>query len=277
MQTPNLKTIATDYQTALNTITRRIIICAGTGCVANGAMDVHDRFVEEFTARGMDVRVELDVHDCAPKDNATLISRSGCQGFCQMGPLVSVDPEGLLYVKVRPDDVTEIIETTFLQGDIVERLLYHDPRSGEVMRGKGEIPFYTRQTRRILKNCGEIDAEDMNEYIATGGYLAAEKAFTQMTPEDICQNVLDSGIRGRGGGGFPTGRKWELTRGQPAGKKYVICNGDEGDPGAFMDRSVMEGNPHAVIEGMLIAARAIGADEGYVYVRVEYPLAVEHL
>jgi len=275
--TAELKNIANQYQAAREAVAYRVMICAGTGCVANGAMDVHQALMAELEKYDIPASVELDVHDCEPKTDKTLVSRSGCQGFCQMGPLLNIEPLGVLYVKVRPGDIAEIVEKTFKQGEIVERLLYHDPRSDEAFKGKREIPFYTRQTRRILKNCGEIDAEDIQEYIAVGGYAAAETLYQTTEPKEICQTMMDAGLLGRGGGGFPTGRKWELTRIQPGPKKYVICNGDEGDPGAFMDRSVMEGNPHAVIEGMLIAALAIGSDEGFVYVRMEYPLAVERL
>ncbi len=194
-----------------------------------------------------------------------------------MGPLVTIEPEGILYTKVKAEDVAEIINTTLLEHSVVKRLLYINPKDGKHEKSKADIPFYQRQKRSVLKKCGEIDPEDIHEYIARGGYEGAKKAFTTMQPAEICDTILRSGLRGRGGGGFPTGRKWELTRIQPGNEKYVICNGDEGDPGAFMDRSVMEGDPHAVIEGMMIAARAIGAHEGYLYVRMEYPLAVKRL
>ena len=194
-----------------------------------------------------------------------------------MGPLVAIEPDGILYTKVSEKDVPEIVAATLLGNTPVERLLYQDPQSGKPCLGAREIPFYAQQHRETLKLCGEIDPEDIEEYIARGGYSAAKKAYTEMTPEQVCQEILNSGLRGRGGGGFPTGRKWELTRTQPGEEKYVICNADEGDPGAFMDRSVMEGNPHSVIEGMMIAARAIGSSEGKIYVRMEYPLAVERI
>ncbi len=273
---PDIAGIAERFGRAMESVPRRIIICAGTGCVANGALDVHRELVAQLAAAGLDVAVQLDVHDDA-KSPDMLVSRSGCQGFCQMGPLVSVLPDGLLYTKVRPSDVGEIVAETILARRTIDRLLYVNPRTGERSRGVDEIPFYTRQTRRVLALCGLIDAADIREYIYRGGYAGARKAYLEMTPEQICRCVSDSGLRGRGGGGFPTGRKWELTRRSPGPKKYVICNGDEGDPGAFMDRSVMEGTPHSVIEGMMIAARAIGADEGVIYVRAEYPLAVRRL
>ncbi len=194
-----------------------------------------------------------------------------------MGPLVTVEPDGILYTRVKPEDVVEIIETTLKNHEPVERLLYEDPVGGDRCRGQADIPFYKQQQRTVLKLCGRIDPDDIREYIHNGGYAAAKRAFRDLTPEAICEDMIRSGLRGRGGGGFATGKKWELTRRQPGEKKFVICNGDEGDPGAFMDRSVMEGNPHSVVEGMMIAARAIGADEGYVYVRAEYPLAVKRV
>ncbi|MCY2927111.1 MAG: 4Fe-4S binding protein [Planctomycetota bacterium] len=262
---PDIAALAARFDRAITKVARRIMICAGTGCVANGALEVHRELKAQLAAAGLDVAVELDVHDHA-KSPDLLISRSGCQGFCQMGPLVSVAPDGLLYTKVRASDVAEIVAETILAHRPVERLLYVNQRTGERCRGVGEIPFYTRQSRRVLALCGQIDAQDIREYIHRQGYAGARKAYLEMTPEEICRCVSESGLRGRGGGGFPTGRKWEMTRRSPGPKKYVICNGDEGDPGAFMDRSVMEGTPHSV-----------GADEGVIYVRAEYPLAVRRL
>ena len=275
----NMAETAARFSSAMAKVKRRIIICAGTGCVAGGALLVRDAFLEQLRAMGLEVATRLDIDGNAPSDADIdiYLSKSGCQGFCQMGPLVTIEPEGLLYTRVTPDDVAEIIQATLVEHGVVERLLYRSPKTGEACKGKDTIPFYQRQTRTVLKECGQLDPEDVNEYVHHGGYEAARRALCEMTPEDICGLILQSGLRGRGGGGFPTGRKWELTRIQPGDEKYVICNGDEGDPGAFMDRSVMEGNPHAVIEGMLIAARAIGAHEGYVYVRMEYPLAVKRL
>jgi NADH-quinone oxidoreductase subunit F len=267
----NLEAEKAAYKSHLNKISKRIIICAGTGCVANGSLKVMEQFKKLIDEAGLDVVLELNDETA---EGSTMISRSGCQGFCQMGPLVTIEPENILYTKVRVSDVAEIVEKTLKKDQIVERLLYAHPNTGKPCKGAEEIPFYSKQSRTVLKECGYIEPENISEYIAHDGYKAAGKAFLEMTPEEICKTILDSGLRGRGGGGFPTGRKWELARIQPDGKKYIICNGDEGDPGAFMDRSVMEGNPHSVIEGMMIAARAIGADEGYVYVRAEYPLAV---
>ncbi len=257
---------------------RRVIICAGTGCVATGSVAVHEALVREAARAGLRVVDQRDpAVPLAQSEIGIHFTLSGCQGFCQMGPLVTVLPENTLYCKVTAADAAEIVATTLVHGGVVERLLYCDPRNGQRCRGTEQIPFYVRQQRRVLDQCGRIDPENLAEYQAEGGYAAARKAYTEMTPQEVCQTLIDSGLRGRGGGGFPTGRKWELTRIQPGAKKYVICNGDEGDPGAFMDRSVMEGNPHRVLEGVLIAARAVGADEAYLYVRTEYPLAVQRL
>jgi len=253
---------------------RRVILCAGTGCMANGAMKVFEQFKREMAGSGLNVILELRAEG---GDHDVRLSKSGCQGFCQMGPLVSVVPDGILYTKVRPEDVAEIVQQTLVAGQTVDRLLYKDPATRKTCRGLEDNPFYARQNRLVLRECGFLDPEDIHEFIQHGGYSAAKKAFLEMSPEEICKKVTESGLRGRGGGGFPTGRKWEAARVQKATKKYVICNGDEGDPGAFMNRSVMEGNPHSVIEGILIAARAIGANEGLVYVRAEYPLAIERM
>ncbi|PKM89729.1 MAG: NADH-quinone oxidoreductase subunit F, partial [Firmicutes bacterium HGW-Firmicutes-12] len=252
--------------------TARIMICAGTGCVANGSLEVYAKFIEVIREKGLSVAVTLE------KEKADyIISESGCQGFCQMGPLVTIYPQGVLYTKVKSSDVEEIVDKTLLGGELLERLLYHSPDNTTTIADYKHIPFYEKQNRTVLKLCGFIDAQDIEEYIANDGYAMAQKAFAEMSAEEICDLILQSGLRGRGGGGFPTGRKWELTRVQKNDIKYIICNGDEGDPGAFMDRCVMEGNPHSVLEGMIIAARAVGATEGYVYVRTEYPLAVERL
>jgi len=271
----DLQKIARDYTSAEKTFARRVVICAGTGCMANGARKVFDALQNQAKTRGISLEINLDYENKKSKDG--LLTKSGCQGFCQMGPLLSIEPDGILYCRVKPEDIPEIIGTTLQGGKLVERLLYKVPATGAICRGHGDIPFYAMQQRTVLKACGSLDPENLHEYIAQGGYLSAQKAFASMTDEEICKEISDSGLRGRGGGGFPTGRKWELSRVQPKGKKYVICNGDEGDPGAFMDRSIMEGNPHSVIEGMMVCAKAIGADEGYVYVRAEYPLAVARI
>jgi NADH-quinone oxidoreductase subunit F len=242
-------------------------VCSGTGCAANGSWKVFDAL------RDAGAKAEFSNDGCPHRK----ITKSGCQGFCQMGPLVTVLPEGILYTHVKAEDVPEIAERTLAKGELVDRLLYVDPVTKKHCRGTADIPFYQRQTRYVLHDCGYLDPEDLDEYLSLGGYQAARKAFTEMTPAAICSEILKSGLRGRGGGGFPTGRKWEAARSQVSEQKYVICNGDEGDPGAFMDRSVMEGNPHSVLEGLIIAARAIGADHGYIYVRAEYPLAVKRM
>ncbi len=278
VQTVDLNQVKDAYTQAASVCSRRIVICAGTGCMANGAMKVFDAFHIALQEQGVRVLTAIDPDEPAQASEADEmvlhLSKSGCQGFCQMGPLVSIEPDGILYTLVRADDVADIVGETILKGALVDRLLYRDPQTRQVCRGPEEIAFYKRQTRQVLKMCGAIDPENIAEYISLGGYSAARRAYLMMSPETVCEEITESGLRGRGGGGFPTGHKWELTRVQPGPKKYVICNGDEGDPGAFMDRSVMEGAPHSVIEGMMIAARGIGADEGYIYVRMEYPLAV---
>lgn len=270
----NLDKVAQEYARMHDTVKRRLIICAGTGCIANGSLKLYEEMQKEVQKAGIEIAVELKAEDAREK---TLLSKSGCQGFCQMGPLMSIEPDGILYCHVKAADAVEIVNTTLKHNQVIERLLYKDPHDGAPCRGTDEIPFYKRQRRTVLKACGHVDPEDIREYIYHDGYKGAQKAYTQMTDEVVCKTVLESGLRGRGGGGFPTGLKWDLTRKVQGDKKYVICNADEGDPGAFMDRSVMEGNPHSVIEGMMIAAKAIGADEGYIYVRAEYPLAVKRM
>ena len=269
---PDLKKIATEYRDLYSQVNRRVIICAGTGCMANGALKVRNEFLNVTRLTGLKFETELRKEE----EKFDLLTGSGCQGFCQMGPLVTVEPEGIFYIKVKPEDVAEIVAETVMHGRPVERLLYKGS-SGKPCPTTNDINFYKKQTRRVLRDCGNIDPEDIREYIHRGGYQGAEKALREMSPVDVCDEILNSGLRGRGGGGFPTGKKWALALSQKSDKKFIICNGDEGDPGAFMDRSVMEGNPHVVIEGMLIAAHAIGADEGYVYVRLEYPLAVKRI
>ncbi|HPS20081.1 MAG TPA: NADH-ubiquinone oxidoreductase-F iron-sulfur binding region domain-containing protein [Candidatus Omnitrophota bacterium] len=268
----DLDRIKEDYLKKQDKVSRRVIVCAGTGCVANGSLPVYEEFVTTLMKHNIRVAVELKT-----EEEDVYVSKSGCQGFCQMGPLVTILPERILYTKVKKEDVEEIISATLIGGKAVERLLYTDSNTKKKCKGVNDIQFYKKQHRFVLKECGIIDPEDVNEYIAKDGYRAARKACLEMNAESICKEILDSGLRGRGGGGFPAGRKWDITRVQKNAKKYVICNGDEGDPGAFMDRSVMEGNPHSVIEGMIIASCAIGADEGVVYVRAEYPLAVKRM
>ncbi|MDR0617837.1 MAG: NADH-quinone oxidoreductase subunit NuoF [Endomicrobium sp.] len=266
----DLENITQEFENSKKNIKKRIIVCAGTGCVANGSLDVFKSLVDMSRQMKIDVHIEIK-----EENKGTLISKSGCQGFCQHGPLVNILPQGILYAKVTTSDIKEILEKTILKGEIIARLCYHD--KGRICKGQEDIPFYTKQNRVVLKQCGVIDPENIREYIANGGYKAAKKACVDMTDKEICDELIKSGLRGRGGAGFPTGKKWDFTRLQESVKKYVICNGDEGDPGAFMDRSVMEGNPHSVIEGLIIAAKAIGADEGYIYVRTEYSLAVSRM
>ena len=250
-----------------------VLICAGTGCIAGGAMKIYENLKAECESRGLPVYIGLKHH--TDEEKSLHVKMSGCHGFCEMGPLVHIEPLGIMYIHVKPEDCHEILERTVLGGEIIDRLVY--TLDGVKYPKQEDIPFYKKQHRVVLANCGKSDAEDMEEYIAKGGYAAFEKALFEMTGEEICQEILTSGLRGRGGGGFPAGRKWESVRRQDSDTKYVVCNGDEGDPGAFMDRSVMEGNPHSVLEGMMIAGVAAGAHEGYIYVRAEYPLAVSRL
>ncbi|MFI5359004.1 MAG: NADH-quinone oxidoreductase subunit NuoF [Halanaerobiales bacterium] len=240
-----------------------VLICTGTGCVSSGSGKIKERMVAELEERGLQKEVK--------------IVDTGCHGFCEKGPIVIVYPEGVFYCQVDVEDVSEIVEEHLLKGRIVERLLYKEPLTEESIPSYNEIDFYKKQMRIALANCGRINPESIHEYIAVGGYEALGKALTEMTPEEVIEEVKKSGLRGRGGAGFPTGLKWELTRREKSDKKYLVCNADEGDPGAFMDRSLLEGDPHRIIEGMAIAAYAIGADEGYIYVRAEYPLAIHRL
>ena len=250
-----------------------VLICAGTGCIAGGALKIYDNIKAECEKRGLNVYVGLK-HD-TDEEKSLHVKMSGCHGFCEMGPLVHIEPMGVMYIHVKPEDCHEILEKTVLGGEIIDRLVYH--LDGVAYPRQEDIPFYKKQHRVVLENCGRSDAEDIEEYIAKGGYSGFEKALFEMSDEDICKSIIESGLRGRGGGGFPAGRKWDGARKQKSPKKYIVCNGDEGDPGAFMDRSIMEGNPHSVLEGMMIAGLAVGSDEGYIYVRAEYPLAVSRL
>ena len=250
-----------------------VLVCAGTGCIAGGSLKVCETLKEECERRGLQVYVGLTEH--SGEEKSLHIKMSGCHGFCEMGPLVHIEPLGVMYIHVKPEDCCEIVEKTVMRGEIIQRLTYQ--RDGVSYPRQEDIPFYKKQHRVVLASCGTSDAEDLDEYIAKGGYSAFEKALFTMTPETICKEISDSGLRGRGGGGFPAGRKWESVRRNVSDVKYVVCNGDEGDPGAFMDRSIMEGNPHSILEGMMIAGVATGAAEGYIYVRAEYPLAVKRL
>ena len=251
----------------------RILICAGTGCLAGGSGEIYEKMCA-LAEEHPDVEVCFGA-EIAHGDGPVEVRKSGCHGFCEMGPLMRIEPMGILYTKVKVEDCEEIFHRTIEKGDIIRHLLYK--QDGYEYQKQEEIPFYKKQTRLVLKNCGHIDAEHITEYIAVGGYQALEKVLLEMTPEEVVQTVSDSNLRGRGGGGFPTGYKWSQVARQPEKTRYVVCNGDEGDPGAFMDRSIMEGDPHKMIEGMMIAAYAVGAKEGYIYVRAEYPLAISRL
>jgi NADH-quinone oxidoreductase subunit F len=268
------------YKKAHGLEKKKILVCAGTGCVASGSLGIYEKLIELMKGENIPCAVELreEPADHGAVDNAeglVGVKRSGCHGFCEMGPLVLVEPEGYLYTRVRLEDCGDIISKTIKNGEAAERLLYR--KQGTVYARRNEIPFYKKQTRLVLEHCGQIDATSLKEYLAVGGYTAFEKALFEMSPDQIIAEISDSNLRGRGGGGFPTGRKWAQVKRQPPGRKYVVCNGDEGDPGAFMDRSIMEGDPHRMIEGMMIAALAAGADRGYIYVRAEYPMAVSRL
>ena len=251
----------------------RILICAGTGCLAGGSGEVYEKMCE-LVANEPDVEVEFGA-EIAHGDGPVEIKKSGCHGFCEMGPLMRIEPMGILYTKVKLEDCEAIFERTIKHGDVIRHLLYR--QNGIEYQKQEEIPFYKKQTRLVLENCGHIDAEHIEESIAHGGYQALAKVLFDMTPDQVVNEILESNLRGRGGGGFQTGYKWKQVARQPEKIRYVVCNGDEGDPGAFMDRSIMEGDPHKMIEGMMIAAYAVGAQEGYIYVRAEYPLAISRL
>ena len=267
-----LRKLREEYAASLAGEKKKILICAGTGCISSGSLVIYDELKKIMEARGLKVEVELAEE---PHDDSVGLKKSGCHGFCEMGPLVRIEPQGWLYVKVKPADCEEIVEKTIIGGEHIERLAY--TKHGEVFKKQEEIPFYKKQTRHVLEHCGHIDATSIKEYLGIGGYRAFETALFDMDGEEIVQMISDSNLRGRGGGGFPTGRKWSQVRRQKAANKYIVCNGDEGDPGAFMDRSIMEGDPHRMLEGMMIAGLACGAANGYIYVRAEYPMAVSRL
>ena len=247
----------------------QVLICAGTGCIASGSKEIYEK-MKELSASNQNVSVLFDGEVPHPE-----IKKSGCHGFCEMGPLMRIEPIGILYIKVKVEDCEEIYEKTICQGEVIDRLLYH--KDGKAYQSEESIPFYAGQMRLVLENCGHIDAENIEEYIAVGGYKALEKILFDMTKEEGLNMIEDSALRGRGGGGFPAGKKWKQVARQKETERYIVCNGDEGDPGAFMDRSIMEGDPHKMLEGMLIGAYLTGAQNAYIYVRAEYPLAVERL
>lgn len=242
---------------------RHILICGGPGCKASRADKIEEKFKEEIERLGLQEKVKVIM--------------TGCFGFCAKGPVIEIMPDKVFYIEVKDEDVKEIIESHILNGEVVERLLYEDKETKERIRVKEEIPFYKKQVKIALKNCGVIDPENMEDALAVGAYTALGKAITSMTKEEVIKEITESGLRGRGGGGFPTGRKWDATRRAEGDIKYVICNADEGDPGAFMDRAILEGDPNSVLEAMAICGYAIGASKGYIYIRAEYPLAVHRL
>ena len=243
-------------------ITTTVMVCGGTGCQASGSRAVINAIRDELSRQRLDLSVRLCV--------------TGCHGFCEQGPVIIIEPGNLFYCHVSPEDAFEIVSQTLVKGEIIERLLYTDPVSGKRVQTESEIPFYQAQDRQLLSRNLMVDPCSIEDYVVAGGYSALTRVLNGMAPEEIIKEVESSGLRGRGGGGFPTGRKWSECREAPGDEKYVICNADEGDPGAYMDRCVLEGNPHLVLEGMMIGAWAIGAQKGYVYVRNEYPLAVRH-
>ena len=248
-------------------IRAHVLVCGGTGCTSSGSNGIQEAFTENIKACGLEEEVKL--------------VQTGCFGLCALGPVVIIYPDGTFYSRVTPEDVKEIVSEHLLKGRVVERLVYSDT-GADVKKAVTEVSlndtaFYKSQIRVVLRNCGLIDPENIDEYIAMDGYAALGKVLTEMTPEDVIKVISDSGLRGRGGGGFPTGRKWALCAPNKAPQKYVVCNADEGDPGAFMDRSVLEGDPHALVEAMAICGYAVGATKGYVYVRAEYPIAVKRL
>ncbi|MHA1839380.1 MAG: NADH-quinone oxidoreductase subunit NuoF [Candidatus Ranarchaeia archaeon] len=240
---------------------RTVLICEGTGCISVNSPDVRRKLIESIKENKLDATVEVKF--------------TGCQGFCQQGPIIVVEPEGIFYAKVQLKDVDEIVQSHLKNGTPVERLFYKDPVTNRAIPLKKDIPFYKHQTKVILRNCGRINPESIDEYIAVDGYAALRKVLTKLSPTDVIEEITRSGLRGRGGAGFPTGLKWKFCREAPGEPKYMICNADEGDPGAFMDSGTLEGDPHSVLEGLIIAAYAIGANHGYIYIRAEYPLAIK--
>lgn len=240
-----------------------VLVCGGTGCTSSHSAEIVAEFEKEIAEKGLADEIK--------------VIRTGCFGLCALGPIVVVYPEGAFYSQIKVEDVPEIVDEHLIKGRIVKHLLYDDTVAGDTVKSLNETQFYKKQKRVALRNCGVIDPENINEYIAMDGYQALAKCLTEYTPDEVIQIVKDSGLRGRGGGGFPTGLKWSFTRKNQADQKYVVCNADEGDPGAFMDRSVLEGDPHCIVEAMAICGYATGATEGYIYVRAEYPIAVKRL
>ena len=271
-----LSQVRQDVLTELNRYDCRILVCSGTGCIATGSDKIHKLF-QELVSDTPGVLLEFAPHDEAEHEKLVGVKKTGCQGFCELGTLVRIQKgeKVIQYVKVQPEDCRDIFEQSVLGDSVLERLLYHKGEQKYVQ--PSEIPFIAKQTRIVLENCGKLDAESLDEYLAAGGFLALEKAMTQMTRDEVIEEIDKSGLRGRGGGGFPAGKKWKQVARQKDPIRYVVCNGDEGDPGAFMDGSVMEGDPFKLIEGMMIAAYAVKSSDGYIYVRAEYPMSVARL
>ena len=260
-----LKQVQRDFLNRDKQFTRKALICCGTGCLANGAQTIVDQFealLKKKRIKGFSVEA---------------VRSTGCHGFCEQGPLVIIEPEDIFYTKVKISQVEEIIDTTIRKGEVIEKLLFTNPVDGQKITHYPDVGFFAHQQRIALRNLGKIAPHDINEYIANDGYTALYKTLHEMKPQDVIDEIKKSRLRGRGGGGFSAGRKWQTCADVESEIRYVICNGDEGDPGAFMDRSILEGDPHAVLEGMIIAAYAVGAHHGYIYVREEYPLAVVHM
>ena len=269
-----LQSFRSECKAALDKQKYKILVCGGSGCLAAGSTEIYGHLKNALVSRGLPVQLSIEEHVDHPEPVG--LKTCGCHGLCSLAPLIRIEPAGILYMKVKPEDCDEIIERTILEGEVIDRLVYHD--NGRAYNRQEDIPFYKSQTRVALANCGHIAAESIEEYIAVGGYSALEKALFDMTPDEVIAEVSDSGLRGRGGAGFPTGKKWsQVAAHKDAPVKYIVCNGDEGDPGAFMDCSIMEGDPHKMLEGMIIAGIACGATEAYIYVRAEYPNAVKRL
>jgi NADH-quinone oxidoreductase subunit F len=268
----DFKNACTMYTNALDAQIKKVLVCAGTGCVAGGAIDIYKQLIKSNKENSVPCTVKLEKE---PHHESIGIKKSGCHGFCEMGPLVRIEPQGWLYIKVKPEDCAEIIEKSIIGETFIDRLAYK--KDEQIYPTQEEIPFYKKQTRLALEHCGHIDATSIREYLAIGGYGAFTKALFDMSQDEIIKEIDTANLRGRGGGGYPTGRKWKQVKAQDSSMKYIVCNGDEGDPGAFMDRSIMEGDPHRILDGMMIAGVACGSSEGYIYVRAEYPLAVSRL
>lgn len=262
-----LKTHAEKLRESKNAKKRRVLVCCGTGCMAGGAQSVAEAFDESLSHLDKKQSTALNL----------VIKRTGCHGFCEKGPLVVVMPEGIFYTSVKPKDVPDIVEKTLKTGEVIDKLLYRDPKTNQPIKDVHSIEFYAKQTRVVMRNIGQMDPANMDDYVMRDGYQALATALSTMTPDQVLSTIEKASLRGRGGGGFDAGRKWKHCKNAKGNIRYIICNGDEGDPGAFMDRSIMEGDPHGVIEGMMIGAYALESPQGFIYVRQEYPLAVENL